>query len=121
MQAKVTLLARVNDGTGDFPYVPATIHRKVVVLPVERKPDPAKGREKSQFFGLDSIIGFYARYTEGGSRKTPPLGKDPVAAALQFLRLEQDFSRIRAGLLPLNPPEPKPAKSPDRYSSTAGG
>ncbi len=113
MQAKVTLLARVNDGTGDFPYVPASIHRKAIVLPVERKPDPEKGRAK-QFFGLDDITGFYARYSEGGKRHMPPLGKDPVAAALQFLRLEQDFSRIRAGLLPLNPPEPKPAKSPDR-------
>jgi integrase len=114
MQAKVALLARVNDGTGAFPYVPATIHRKSIVLPVEWKPDPEKGRANPQFFGLDDITGFYARYTEGGKRKTPPLGKDPVAAALQFLRLEQDFSRIRAGLLPLNPPEPKPAKSPTR-------
>ncbi len=107
MKPKVSLLARVNDGTGRFPQVPAVIRRRAIQLPIERKSD-------GRFFELRDIIGFYARYPENGRRKVEPLGKDPVAAYAQFQQKEQDFSRIQNGLLPLNPPEPKPASKEDR-------
>jgi Phage integrase, N-terminal SAM-like domain len=100
MQPKVSLLARVNDGTGKFPQVPCEIHRKAILLPVERKTD-------GQFLGIKDIIGFYARYSENGKRKSKPLGKDPVSAYTQFQQIEQDFARIQKGLLPLYPSEPK--------------
>lgn len=70
MQPKVSLLARVNDGTGKFPYVPAEIHRRAVMFPIERQSD---GRS----FASKDVIGFYARYPENGKRKLKPLGKDP--------------------------------------------
>lgn len=105
MQAKVSLLARVNDGTRRFPFIPAEIHRRAILLPVERQSD---GRS----FGLNDIIGFYARYPENGKRKVKPLGKDPVAAYTQFQQTEQDFARAQKGLLPINPePEPPAQKA----------
>src|SRR5260370_9604514 len=96
MKAKVTLQARVNDGTGAFPCIAAQIGRKGIVLPVERK--------DGRLFEPDSIIGFYARYPNNGKRVVEPLGKDPVDAYARFLKIDQDFARIRAGLLPLNEP-----------------
>jgi hypothetical protein len=104
MQPKVSLLARVNDGTGKFPQVPCEIHRKAILLPVERKTD-------GRFFALVDIIGFYARYSENGKRKLKPLGKDAVAAYTQFLQTEQNYARVSRGLLPL---EPEPRKQPAR-------
>lgn len=103
MQAKVALRARVNDGTGAFPTVPAEIRRRAIILPVER---PKDGR----FFNLESIVGFYAVYPDPnnkGRRLTKSLGKDPVQAYTLFTQTEQDFSRIRQGLLPVNIEEPK--------------
>jgi len=105
MQAKVSLLARVNDGTGTFPQVPCLIHRKAILLPVKRNSDKRE-------FGSQDIIGFYARYPENGRRKIKPLGKDPVAAYTQFQQIEQNFARTQKGLLPLNPePEPPSQKA----------
>jgi hypothetical protein len=37
MRPKVSLLARVNDGTKAFPQVPAEIRRRAIQLPVELK------------------------------------------------------------------------------------
>ena len=37
-----------------------------------------------------------------------------MAAYAQFTQIEQDFSRIQKGLLPLNPPEPKPVAKEGR-------
>jgi len=68
MKAKVSLLARVNDGTGAFPQIPAAIYRRAILMPVQRKSD---GRS----FGLKDIIGFYARYPENGKRKFSRLEK----------------------------------------------
>lgn len=107
MLAKVSLLARVNDGTRRFPQVTAEIRRRAILLPIERKSD-------GRFFTLKDIIGFYARYPENGKRTVKSLGKDPVAAYTQFQQIEQDFARVQKGLLPLNPPEPKPAPKDDR-------
>lgn len=109
MQAKIQ--ARVNDGTGRFPQIPAEIHRRAILLPVERKSD-------GRMFDLKDIIGFYARYPENGKRIIKPLGKDPVAAYTQFVQIEQDFSRVRKGLLPLKPARAEAhAERGSRYSS----
>ena len=40
MQPKVSLQARVNDGTGQFPQIPADIRRRAILIPIQRK----KGR-----------------------------------------------------------------------------
>jgi integrase len=103
MQAKVALRARVNDGTGTFPTVPAQIRRRAIVLPVER---PKDGR----YFELKDIVGFYAVHPDPnnkGRRLTKALGKDPVTAYTLFTQTEQDFSRVRQGLLPVNVEESK--------------
>jgi integrase len=107
MKARVSLQARVNDGTKSFPQLPVEIKRRMILLPVEREKD-------GRFFDLKDIIGFYARYPENGKRKVQPLGKDPVAAYTQFQQIEQNFARTQEGLLPLNPPEPKPESKGDR-------
>jgi len=109
MRPKVTLVARINDGTKAFPCIAVKIARRSIVLPVERK--------DGRFFELRDIIGFYARYPENGKRRTESLGKDPVAAYTRFLQIEQDFSRVRAGLLPINDaPEPEPIETKDDRS-----
>jgi integrase len=99
MEAKVSLRARVNiDG---FPTVPAEINRRAIVLPVEGR----NGRLKGRFFNLEDIIGFYAVHPDPdnkGHRLTKALGKDPVTAYTLFTQTEQDFSRMRQGLLPVN-------------------
>jgi integrase len=107
MEAKVALRARINDGTGTFPTIPAEIKRRAIVLPVER---PKDGR----FFDLKDIIGFYAVYPDPnnkGHRLTKSLGKDPVTAYTLFVQTEQDFTRIRQGLLPVNAEPPKKTDS----------
>ena len=103
MKPRVSLLARVNDGTGAFPFSSVEIKRRAIVLPVERQ---------GRFFSLPDIVGFYARYPSNGKRVVEPLGKDPVSAYTRFLQIEQDFTRVRAGLLPINiPPEKAASKS----------
>lgn len=101
MKAKVTLLARVNDGSKVFPFIAAEVGRRGIVLPVE-----GRGR----FFEPDSIIGFYARYPNNGKRRIEPLGKDPVDAYTRFQKVEQDFARNQIGLLPLNGDKPADAR-----------
>src|ERR1700730_14794164 len=109
MRAKVTLVARINDDTQTFPCIAVKVARRSIVLPVERK----DGRT----FGLSDIIGFYARYPENGKRRIESLGKDPGASYTRFLQIEQDFSRVRAGLLPINDqPAPKPIETKDDRS-----
>jgi integrase len=101
-KAKATLVARVNDGTATFPFIAVKIARRRIVIPVSRK--------DGSVFNFGDIVGFYARYPgvgpQGGKRRVEPLGKDPVSAYTRFLQIEQDFSRIRAGLLPLSVVEP---------------
>jgi hypothetical protein len=90
-----------------FPQVPAQIHRRAILIPVERKRD---GRS----FGLKDIIGFYVRYPENGKRRVQPLGKDPVAAYTQYQQIEQNFARTQKGLLPLNPESQTPTQRATR-------
>jgi integrase len=112
MRAKVSLVARVNDGTQTFPRVAVKIARRSIVLPVERK--------DGRMFGLSDIIGFYVRYWDSGKRRIETLGKDPIAAYTRFLQIEQDFSRVRAGLLPINDkPAPEPIEIKDDRSLRA--
>src|ERR1700739_3554895 len=91
LQAKVTLLARLN--VEGFPFTSAQIGRKGIVFPVEHN-----GRG----FEPDAIMSFYARYTDNGKRKMEPLGKDPVDAYARFQAIEANFTRLRAGLLPVH-------------------
>lgn len=108
MQAKVALRARVN--VEGFPTVPAEIRRRAIALPVEGRNGSLKGR----FFDLKDIIGFYAVYpdpTNKGRRLTKALGKDPAQAYTLFSQTEQDFTRVRQGLLPVNVEEPKKTDS----------
>jgi hypothetical protein len=63
---------------------------------------PALYQGKDRFFDRRGIIGFYARYSSDGKCHTEALGKDPIGAYTRFLQIEQDFSRARAGLLPIN-------------------
>jgi len=102
MEAKVTLLARVNDGAGVFPFVRALIGRKGIVLPVEDK--------RGRVFEPDAIMSFHARYTDAnGKRKFETIGKgkDPVDAFAKFQAIEANVSRERKGLLPIHEVEPK--------------
>jgi integrase len=107
-RAKVSLVARVNEGSGLFPFVGVQISRRRIVLPVERPADARANRPAQRFHSPD-IIGYYARYPENGERKITPLGKDPVAAYAQYVQIEQDFARKQNGLLPINPTT-KPAE-----------
>ena len=106
MKAKVALVARVNDGSGSFPRIPVKIGRRAIVLPIDRK--------DGKVFFRDDIIGFYARYPANGKRHIEPLGKDPVSAYTRFLQIDQDFARIRAGLLPINDKPEQPDAKDDR-------
>lgn len=100
MKAKTTLVARVNDKEANFPFTAVEIRKKTIAFPVRRKDTI---RKKIREFGPDQIIGFYARYSEGGRRKVKPLGKDPISAFTEYQRIEKDFERVRQGLEPLNP------------------
>lgn len=103
MRAKVTLVARVKDGE-KFPFTAVEVKRNAITFPIVWND---KSERKLKRFGPDDVIGFYARMQDNGQRKAVPLGKDPVAALIQFQKEDQDFERVRAGLLPLNPPETK--------------
>ncbi len=68
MRAKPTLVARVNDGSGKFPRVPAEIVKNKIKIPKK-----VLGRS----FELGDIIGFYARHSPDAKRRlvraaTPP-------------------------------------------------
>jgi integrase len=109
-KAKVVLTARVNDGTGKFPFVGVEVRRNAIKLPVEHE---------GKVYEPDSILGFYARYphtpgnclfpgcTGGVARHVESLGKDHVEAYSKYQRIDRDFSRVRDGKLPLE--ENKPA------------
>src|SRR5437660_12909316 len=99
MEAKVALVARVNDGTGKFPCIPALLSRKGIVLPVERGKD-------GRVFEPDSIIGFYARFPRDGWRIVEPLGIDPVDAYGRYLKIGHEFVRVRGVLLPTHEVKP---------------
>jgi len=68
MQAKASLVARINDGTGAFPFVSVEVSRRGIKLPVEKD---------GKFFEPDRVLGFYVRYTDNGRRKIEKVGKDP--------------------------------------------
>ena len=109
MRAKVSLSARVNDGTGKFPRIPVKVVRRGIAVPVEHA---------GRFFNSEDVVGFYGRYSLDGKRRIEPLGKDPVAAYTRFLQIEQDFSRVKSGLLPIND-KPAPAESLENRSLRA--
>jgi integrase/recombinase XerD len=92
MRAKVSLVARINDGTRTFPFVSVQVSRKGVKLPIEKD---------GKVYLQDSILGFYVRYTDNGKRKIEKIGKDPVDVFARYQAIERDHSRIREGKLPL--------------------
>jgi integrase len=108
MRAKAVLVARVNDGTGQFPFVNVVIRRNSIRLPIELD---------GKVFEPDVILGFYARYphvvgnclfpgcTGKVARHVESLGKDHVDAYAKYQRVERDFSRVREGKLPLEEPK----------------
>jgi integrase len=103
VRAKPSLLARVKHD-GKFPRVGVQISRNAIKLPVK-----ALGRT----FSIEDVIGFYARFSANGRRPIKALGKDPVSAYTQFQQIELDNTRVRKGLLPLNPePESSPQPEP---------
>jgi integrase len=102
MRAKVALVARVNDGRKKFPRIPVKIVRRAIAIPLEHA---------GRFYNTQDVIGFYGRYSLDGKRRIEALGKDPVAAYTRFLQIEQDFTRVRVGLLPINE-TPRPAPAP---------
>src|SRR2546422_3696258 len=69
MKAKVSLLARINDGTKAFPFVTVEISRRGIKLPVEHN---------GKIYMDDKILGFYVRYTDNGKRKIEKIGKDDL-------------------------------------------
>src|ERR1700682_649375 len=112
MEAKVVLAARVKDGSSNKPVLAVEIKNRAIVLPVVRKDGrkfvlPVDGKEQNV------IVYFLARYPENGKRVSRSLGLDPGAAYTQYLQIEQDFARKRAGLLSLVPEKtvPRPPTS----------
>ena len=103
-KAKVALTARINDGSGQFPFVNVEIKRNAIKLPIE-----AHGK----VFEPDSVLGFFARYphvignclfpgcTGKVARHVESLGKDHTEAFTKYQRIERDFSRVREGKLPV--------------------
>lgn len=102
MQAKVVLVARVNDGTGKFPSYSCRTPRHQIAFPIEKKDKAGKVVET---YEANKVIGFYVRYQAPTGRKTEPVGKDPIAAYQQYLQIERNFSRIQQGLLPIEEPK----------------
>jgi integrase len=108
MKAKVAMLARINRKDLRFPYAPVQFKKNAVKFPILWT--PKRGGELE--FDKDSVMGFYARFQNNGvlhsealnKRIMHPLGKDVVAAYIQFQNLDQDFERIERGLMPVNIP-----------------
>lgn len=101
MDAKVTLLARVNDGSGQFPFIKTRTGRRGIVLPVEDR--------LGRVFVPGVILSFHARYTDAnGKRKLETIGKgkNPVDAFAKFQAIEANVSRERIGLLPIHEVKP---------------
>jgi integrase len=110
MKAKVSLVARINDGTQAFPFVSVEITRRGIKLPVEKD---------GKVYGPDSILSFYVRYTENGKRKIEKVGKDPVDAFAQYQTKDRDHARVREGKLPLEPVSSLPTARPRKRSLAA--
>jgi integrase/recombinase XerD len=110
MKAKVTLLARINDGTQAFPFVKVEVSRRGIKLPVEKD---------GKTYLSDSVLGFYARYSESGKRKIITLGRDPVDAFAQYQTIERDHERVREGKLPLEPVSSLPTAKPGKRNLAA--
>ena len=104
---KVVLAARINDGTGKFPFVNVEIKRNAIKMPIENG---------NKFYGQpdnELLLGFYARYphvvgnclfpgcTGKVARHVESLGKDHTEAFTKYQRIERDFSRVREGKLPV--------------------
>jgi hypothetical protein len=85
MKAKIAFLARVNDGSGRFPFKPVVIHRG--------RPQAPQGATT-----------FYLRYSENGRRVTESVGSDIDLAYIAFQNRELNHTRVRRGLLPVNSP-----------------
>jgi integrase len=83
MKAKISLVARVPDGNGRYPFRPVTVE---------------KGRPKAP----DGATAYYLRFSENGKRKTIPVGSELTAAYSAFQNHELNFARIRQGLLPIH-------------------
>jgi integrase len=94
MKAKVSVVARINDGTGAFPFVALEVSRRGLMLPVEHK---------GKTYGPAEVLSFYARYTNPKTGKRTPvnLGKDPVEAFAKYQSIERDHERTREGKLPI--------------------
>jgi integrase len=93
MKAKVSLLARINDGTKAFPFVTVAVSRRGIKLPIEKD---------GKTYLTDSVLGFYVRYTDNGKRKIEKIGKDDLVDVLaRYQAIERDHSRIQEGKLPL--------------------
>jgi integrase len=110
-KAKVVLAARVNDGTGKFPFVAVAVKKNAIKMPLSHE---------GKFYGQpdnDLLLGFYARYphvvgnclspgcTGKTARHVESLGKDHTEAYSKYQRIERDFSRVREGKLPVEPPK----------------
>src|SRR6266478_10182503 len=117
MRAKVAMLARINRKDLGFPYVPVESKRNQIKFPVSWAPKDSRG---SLEFEPEQVMGFYARLQNNGAiptkpigeRLTYPLGKDAVAAYMEFQRIDQDFERIERGLAPVNVPSDSPDAAP---------
>jgi integrase len=87
MRAKVVFLARVNDGTGKYPFVPVQIKRD--------RPIP-----------LERAAGYYVRYSgmrrDGTRRRVvqPLLSEKIEEAYVEFLNIEKIQKELRAGQIP---------------------
>lgn len=110
MKAKVSLLARINDGTGAFPFVTVEIGRRGIKLPVEKD---------GKVYLQDGILGFYVRYSDNGKRRIEKVGKDPVDALARYQAVERDHARVREGKLPLEPVSSLPSAKPGKRSLAA--
>jgi integrase len=120
MKARVTLLARINKREFGFPYVHVESKRSAVKFPIEWRRKDGKRVIGLHEFEPDSVMGFYARFQNNGlnpkeaigKRLMQPLGKDPVAAYMEFQHIDQDFERIERGLAPVNVPADSPNAVP---------
>lgn len=85
MKARVAFLARVNDGSGKFPFQEVIISRG--------RPKAPQGATK-----------YYLRYTQNGRRVTESVGSDIDLAYIAFQNRELNHTRVRKGLLPVDSP-----------------
>jgi integrase len=116
MRAKAVLVARVNDSEAGFPTVNVETKRNAIVFPIIRKDNKNKAIKQ---FSESQIIGFYARYPENGKRIVKALGQDAEAAYIRFQQIDQDFERVRAGLLPINVQQKGPKTGSETHNIVA--